>query len=75
MWAAKMTEYLCNMVDLPHAVVEEEDKLGVVCAEAPSVERLLHGKSDGCHGMASSDQLSVGRWNTCFNVNVILLWS
>ena len=46
------------MVDLPQAVVEKEDKLRVVLAEAPSVERLLHCKPDGCHGVASSDQLS-----------------
>ena len=46
------------MVDLPQAVVEEEDKLRVVRPEARCVERLLHCKPDGSHGVASSDQLS-----------------
>ena len=49
---------LCDMVDLPQAVVEEEDKLCVVWAQAARVERLLHGKPDGRHGMAPPDQLS-----------------
>ena len=46
------------MVDLPEAVVEEEDEFRVVRAQPPCVERLLHRKSDGRHRMASSDQLS-----------------
>ena len=55
---SQTASHLSDMVDLPQAVVEEEDKLCVVGAQAARVERLLHGKPDGRHGMAPPDKLS-----------------